>query len=95
MRKLLAHRKRRSYIEGHGTIIYLPDHGIFGTYHTDEGMDMAEERGARRVIRELSCSNHSRKKRCVKQPELPGIPPRKPLVATLERVARNKRSDKS
>lgn len=84
MRMLLAQRKRRAYIEGHGAIIYT-QRGVFGTYPTEEAMEMAEERGVRRVIR------HVRKE--VEQLELPGIAERRPLVARLAQIAGYKRPD--
>jgi len=84
MRKLLAHRKRRSYIQGHGIIIYMQDAGVFGTYPSEEGMDMAEDRGARRVYRQFSQEGKTRKP---KQPELPGIGPPRKFFATVETVA--------
>lgn len=88
MRKLLAQRKRRAYIEGHGIVIYT-ESGVFGTYPSEEAVMMAEERGSRcgsrRVINQV--------KKEVQQLGLPGIEACGPLVARLDEIAGDKRSD--
>ncbi len=78
MRRTLAQRKRRAYLAGHGVIIYTQK-GVFGTYPSDEGMAMAEERGARRVLGQLGKE--------VVQGQLPGFDARRPTVARLDDVA--------
>ena len=76
MKKQLAHRKRRSYLEGHGAIIYSQK-GVFGTFPTEEAVHMGEERGVRKTVRRIKTT-------LTNNPELPGILDNKPLIATLE-----------
>lgn len=78
MKRLLAQRKRRSYLEGHGAVIYM-NRGVFGTFFTDEAVDMGEERGVRKTVKKL-------KETIKNNPELPGITDREPLLATLEEL---------
>lgn len=78
MKRLLAQRKRRSYLEGHGAVIYM-NRGVFGTFFTDEAVDMGETRGVRKTVKKI-------KETIKNNPELPGITDRGQLLATLEEL---------
>ena len=82
MKRLLAQRKRRSYLEGHGAVIYTHK-GIFGTFFTEEGIDMGEERGVRKTVKKIKAAIEE-------NPELPGIFKEERLIATLEELLKKK-----
>jgi len=87
MKRLLAQRKRRSYLEGHGAIIYTYQ-GVYGTFPTREAMEMAEHRGVRRTVKAIKHSLGA---------ELPGLlsdkgsSGGKDLLATIEEVLTKKK----
>jgi len=96
MRRMLAQRKRRSYLQGHGTIIYT-DKGVFGTYPNEEALDMGVERGFRLGVRSTQQQQPPPKARKEvrrhEQLTLPGFDEPPPLrVATLEEVSGLKRA---
>jgi len=95
MRRMLAQRKRRSYIQGHGTIIYT-DKGVFGTYPNDEALGMGVERGFRLGVRSVQQQPQPKARKEVRRHEqmtLPGFDePPPPRVATLEEVSGRKRA---
>ncbi len=92
MRRLLAQRKRRSYLQNHGTIIYT-DKGVFGTY--PNALDMGVERGFRLGVRSTQQQQPPPKarKEVHRHEHLPGGDEPPPLrVATLEEVSGLKRA---